>query len=104
MIDEKLLAMVKELAISSDWRVREDAATEIKRINDTSFREYLSVWKQWVKDQNPNIRRAAEVGLLRIKKEFAPQALDLFEPLLYDDNIYVRKNCGPFALSSVGKL
>ena len=54
-----------------------------------------------MKDSNPNIRRAVEVGLLRIKKEFVPQALDLLEVLIYDDNTYVRKNCGPFALSLV---
>jgi len=102
MIDENLLAKIKQLANSSDWMVREDAATEIKKINDKSFFEYLPVWKEWVEDPNPNIRRAAEVGLLRIKKEFAAQALALLEPLLYDNNVYVRKNCGPFVLSSIG--
>jgi len=102
MIDEKLLVNIKELANSSNWMVREDAATEIKKINDNSFLEYLPIWKEWIKNPNPNIRRATEVGLLRIKKEFVPQALDLLEPLLYDDNVYVRKNCGPFVLSSVG--
>jgi len=102
MIDEKLLARIKELANSSDWRVREDAAAEIKKINDKSFVEYLPVWQRWAKDPNPNIRRTAEVGLLRIKAEFVLQALDLLELLLFDDNVYVRKNCGPFALSAVG--
>lgn len=102
MIDKNLLVRIKELANSSDWMVREDAATEIKKINDKSFLEYLPVWKEWVKDPNPNIRRVTEVGLLRIKKEFVPQSLDLLEPLLYDNNVYVRKNCGPFVLSSIG--
>lgn len=90
------------MADSPDWRVREDAAAEIKKINDESFLEYLPVWEKWVKDSSPNIRRAVEVGLLRIKKEFIPAALDLLDPLMYDDNNYVRKNCGPFALSHVG--
>lgn len=102
MIDKKLLAEIRKLANSSSWKVREDAAAEIKKINDDSFLEYLPVWKEWVKDPNPNIRRATEVGLLRVKKEFATEALDLLEPLLYDDNVYVRKNCGSFALSHVG--
>lgn len=101
MIDEKLILKIRELACHPDWRKRETAASEIKIINDSSFEEYFPVWKRWVKDSDPNIRRAAEVGLLRIKKEYAKDALELLEPLLYDKNIYVRKNCGPFALSFV---
>jgi len=102
MIDKKLLAKIRKMADSPNWEVREDAASEIKRINDKFFLEYLPVWKKWVKDPNPNIRRAVEVGLLRIKKEFASHALDLLDPLVYDNDSYVRKNCGPFALSHVG--
>lgn len=90
------------MADSPDWEVREDAAVKIKKLNDKFFLEYLPVWRKWVKDSNPNIRRAVEVGLLRIKKEFVPHALDLLDPLMSDDNSYVRKNCGLFALSHVG--
>lgn len=102
MIDQKLLAKIRKMADSSDWGVREDAAVEIKKINDKFFLEYLAVWEKWVKDPNPNIRRAVEVGLLRIKKEFVPHVLNLLEVLIYNNNPYVRKNCGPFALSHVG--
>jgi len=101
-MDKKLLAKIRKMADSQDWRIREDAAGEIRKINDKFFLEYLPVWKNWVKDPNPNIRRAVEVGLLRIKKEFIPHALDLLDPLMYDNDSYVRKNCGPFALSHVG--
>lgn len=101
-MDQKLLEKIKKMAGSSDWGIREDAATEIKKINDLSFLEYPPVWKRWVEDPDPNIRRAVEVGLLRIKKESVPYALDLLEILIYDENPYVRKNCGPFALSHVG--
>jgi len=90
------------MADSPEWGVREDAAVEIKKINDKFFLEYLPVWKKWVKDPNPNIRRAVEVGLLRVKKEFVPHALDLLDSLMYDNDSYVRKNCGPFVLSHVG--
>ncbi|MCD6471120.1 hypothetical protein J7K86_01155 [bacterium] len=101
MIDKKLLAKIRKMADSPEWGIREDAAVEIKKINDKFFLEYLPVWKKWVKAPNPNIRRAVEVGLLRIKKEFVSQALDLLEVLIYDNNSYVRRNCGPFALSHV---
>ena len=102
-MDKKLLAKIRKMADSQDWQVREDAAGEIRQINDKFFLEYLPVWKKWVKDPNPNIRRAVEVGLLRIKKEFVPHALDLLDPLMYDNNSYVRKNCGPFVLSHLGR-
>jgi 3-methyladenine DNA glycosylase AlkD len=102
MIDKKLLAKIRKLADSPDWGIREDAAKDIKAINDKFFLEYLPIWKKWVAEPNPNIRRAVEVGLLRIKKEHIPHALDLLDPLMYDDDNYVRKNCGPFALSHVG--
>ncbi|MBA7645569.1 hypothetical protein ES703_53327 [subsurface metagenome] len=98
---QKLLAEIRNMADSLDWGVREDAAAKIKKINDKFFLEYFSIWKKWVKDSNPNIRRAVEVGLLRIKKDFVPYALDLLEVLAYDSNPYVRKSCGPFALSHV---
>lgn len=102
MIDKKLLSKIRKMADSPEWGVRENAASEIKKINDKFFLEYLPIWKKWVAESNPNFRRAVEVGLTRIKKEFIPHALDLLDPLLYDSNVYVRKNCGPFALSHVG--
>jgi len=102
MIDKKLLAKIRKVADSPNWGRREDATKDVKAINDDFFLEYLPIWKKWVTDSNPNIRRVVEVGLLRIKKEFIPQALDLLDPLMYDDDIYVRRNCGPFALSHVG--
>ncbi|MFC1682129.1 HEAT repeat domain-containing protein [Nanoarchaeota archaeon] len=101
-IDKNLLSKIRNTATDEHWGRREDATKYIKAINDNSFLEYLPVWKEWVRDSDPNIRRAVEVGLLRIKKEHIPLALELIEPLLYDEDNYVRKNCGPFALSHIG--
>lgn len=101
MIDRGTLARIRELANSSNWMIREDAAEEIKKINDKQFEQYFPIWQEWVRDENPNIRRATEVGLLRIKKKYVEQALTLLEPLLYDTDKYVKRNCGPYALSAV---
>ncbi|OHA01651.1 MAG: hypothetical protein A3C11_03435 [Candidatus Sungbacteria bacterium RIFCSPHIGHO2_02_FULL_49_12] len=100
-MDEVLLARIRRMANSDDWEVREKAAVEIKEVNDKYFEEYFPRWKRWARDNNPNIRRAVEVGLLRIKKEHYKKSLQLLTPLLRDPNKYVRKNCGPFALSAV---
>ena len=87
-MDNKLLQKIREMADDEDWGMREGAAGEIKKINDKHFEEYFPVWKEWVEDSNPNIRRAVEVGLLRINKRYVKEALELLEPLLYDDNNY----------------
>lgn len=89
------------MADDKAWTTREGAASAIKEINDGHFQEYLPVWQRWVRDPNPNIRRAVEVGLLRIRKEHYREAFELLIPLLYDEDTYIRKNCGPFALSAV---
>lgn len=101
MIDDRLLHRIRTMADDEDWEIREDAASEIKRLNDEQFNTYLPVWRMWVNDPNPNIRRAVEVGLLRIPKVHYREAFELLIPLLPDDDPYVRKNCGPFALSAV---
>lgn len=101
-MDDKLLQRIRMMADDVDWTVRENAASEIKNINDKQFTTYLPVWREWVSDPNLNIRRAVEVGLLRIPKAYYGEAFELLVPLLFDDDPYVRKNCGPFALSAVG--
>lgn len=100
-MDIELLQRIRAMADDADWTVRESAANEIKRINDQRFAAYLPIWLQWANDPNPNIRRAIEVGLLRIPKVHYCEAFELLVPLLSDDDPYVRKNCGPFALSAV---
>ena len=100
-MDTELLQRIRAMADDADWTVRESAANEIKRINDKRFAAYLPVWQQWVHDPNPNIRRAIEVGLLRIPQIYYREAFKLLVPLLSDDDPYVRINCGPFALSAV---
>jgi HEAT repeat protein len=100
-LDDELLQSIRTMADDADWEVREDAAGAIKRLNDKHFNTYLPVWRVWINDPNPNIRRAVEVGLLRIPKVHYHEAFELLMPLLFDEDTYVRKNCGPFALSAV---
>jgi hypothetical protein len=59
-MDDKLLQRIRMMADDVDWTVRENAASEIKNINDKQFTTYLPVWREWVSDPNPNIRRAVE--------------------------------------------
>jgi HEAT repeat protein len=68
MIENELLQRIRALTDDPDWEVREDAAGAIKRLNDREFKTCLPIWRQWIKDPNPNIRGAVEAGLLRIPK------------------------------------
>jgi len=60
-----------------------------------------------VKDKNPNIRRLAAVGSMQSKlgeARFKKVADEIYGPLMNDDNVYVRKNLGPFAVSQFLRL
>ena len=98
-VNSELLEKIRELATSEDWREREEAAAMIKKLNDSHFEEYLQVWRRWISDSNPSVRRAALVGLVRLRKEHVGDALELLQPLLRDRHPYVRRNLGPFVLS-----
>jgi hypothetical protein len=103
-LDDELLQSIRTMADDADWEVRKDAAGAIKRLNDKHFNTYLPVWREWINDPNPNIRRAVEVGLLRIPKVHYCEAIELLVPLLFDEDPYVRKNCGPFADATCSRL
>jgi len=47
-MDNKLLQKIRKMADSKNWHIKEDAAVEIKKINDKHFEEYLPIWKRWV--------------------------------------------------------
>lgn len=99
--DRALLERIRTQALSDNWEEREDASGAIKVINDREFLIYLPVWQEWVKSPLARLRRAIEVGLLRIQACYYESAIELLTPLLGDRDAYVRKNCGPFALSAV---
>jgi HEAT repeat protein len=98
-MSQEILKTIRKCAVNEDWKIREEAASRIKDLNDSHFEKYLPVWKQWISDDDPHIRRAVLVGLVRIDKKHVKKAFELIEPLLYDRDTYVRRNCGPFVLS-----
>ena len=104
---KELVEVVYRLANDSSWEIRETAAGLLKHLLLKDFDYYLGVMKKMVKDKNPNIRRAAVVGSMQTKlsdEQTEKVALFVYTPLITDENEYVRKNLGPFALDNFLRL
>lgn len=95
------LDLLQDLARDDDWRVREGVAMALKHVNGNAFERVERSWYDWVDRDDPNVRRACEVGLMRVQSEHVDAALRIFDELVDDSNDYVKKSCGAFALSHV---
>jgi len=93
---------IYKLGDDKSWEAREAAAGLTKELLPIDFDYFLNVLKKMVKDKNPNIRRLAVVGSMQSKlseKQATKVAQLIYRPLLNDENVYLRKNLGPFAVS-----
>jgi hypothetical protein len=92
-----------DVADNDNWEVRETAGGILANILYYNP-EFYSTLKKWAKHPSYKIRRAVVISSLGLlekgKKENLPKVFELLEPLLYDDNIYVKRNLGPFVLGS----
>ncbi|MFH1451028.1 MAG: hypothetical protein ABIF89_00235 [bacterium] len=119
-LGSSLLVSVKELVSSQEfekaiykmaddpsWEARESAAMLLKKVLPSDFLFFLRTMKKMVKNTNPNIRRGAVVGSMQsalTKEQMLQISRYVYLPLLIDDDPYVRKNLGPFALSQFLRL
>jgi hypothetical protein len=86
-----------------NWEVREYAAGALAG----TLKEYQGFYptlKKWVKDRSENIRRGVVLAAVALRdkddKKKIKKAFDLFEPLMADKSVYVKKNLGPFIVGS----
>lgn len=86
-----------------NWEVREYAAGALAGTLK-AHSGYYSTLKKWVKDRSENIRRGVVLSAVALRDKNDPvkirKAFDLFEPLMYDSSVYVKKNLGPFIVGS----
>ncbi len=91
-----------QLADSSNWEVREWAASACSIVLNHHFETYYATMLECIRSSSPNIRRAVAVAVKYTAKSRdetkADQLIDLVEPLLYDTDSYVKKNVGAFAI------
>ena len=90
------------LADSENWEVREWAASALRRVISENFGAVYPTVEAWVGDSSPNVRRAALVAsgsaAGSLTEEECRRLLEALTPLLEDDDPYVRKNMGAFAI------
>ncbi|MBI3739149.1 MAG: HEAT repeat domain-containing protein [Chloroflexi bacterium] len=90
----------KQVTSDKDWRVQEILAKAFDQYcKDTGYEKALPAIKDWLADENPNVRRAVTEGL-RIWtsrdyfREHPDVAIKLLSQLKADESVYVRKSVG----------
>jgi 3-methyladenine DNA glycosylase AlkD len=100
--EEEVKTLLLTLGNDANWETREAASDAFASVLLRNFDKAYPVFKEWVKHDSENIRRAVSLAAKKVAKarkpEYGKPLLDLIEPLLSDKSVYVRKNLGPFAI------
>ncbi len=106
--DESLTFLRTRVSQDVDWRVQEVLAKAFDNYcSDIEYEKALPVIREWIKDPNPNVRRAVTEGL-RIWtsrpyfRDHPDIAVHLLSRLKDDSSEYVRKSVGN-ALRDISK-
>ncbi len=98
----EVTGVILRLADSENWEVREWAASALRRVISENFGAVYPTVKAWTGHESPNVRRAAAVASAWSAGDCTEEQCRLLlaglTPLLEDDDPYVRKNMGAFAI------
>lgn len=99
-LPETLKLLRQRVSRDPDWRVQEILAQAFDQIcKDTGYEQSLPLIREWLRDDNPSVRRAVSEGL-RIWtarpyfRDHPEAALRLLSTLRADESEYVRKSVG----------
>lgn len=97
-------SMLEKLADSSNWEVREWAASACGAVLTDHFDAFYPTLVAFAHHPSQNVRRAAALAAMYAGQSrnpaFADPLLNLLAILLPDPSKYVRDNLGPFAIGS----
>lgn len=99
-LKEALIFLKGKVSFDENWRVQEILAKAFDRYcYDIGYENALPVIKEWLNDNNPNVRRAVTEGLRvwtsrEYFKENPKVAINLLSKLKDDKSEYVRKSVG----------
>jgi 3-methyladenine DNA glycosylase AlkC len=105
---ESLDVLRRQVGRDEDWRVQEILAKAFDRYcADAGYEKTLPVIRDWLADDNPNVRRAVTEGLRiwtgrEYFKDNPGVAIQLLSGLKDDESEYVRKSVGN-ALKDISK-
>lgn len=98
----EVTGVILRLADSGNWEVREWAASALRRVIGENFEAIYPTVREWVGHSSANVRRAAAVASAWAAGDCTEAEcrllLEALTPLLEDDDAYVRKNLGAFAI------
>ena len=94
--------IVHELTDSENWEVREWAASALRRMIVEEFAAVFPTLQEWAGHESPNLRRAVAVASAWAAKDLTQDRcrllVEVVAPLMEDDDPYVRKNMGAYAI------
>lgn len=97
---ESFAFLRKRVSQDKDWRVQEILAQAFDQYcKDIGYEKALSMIRDWLEDENPNVRRAVTEGLRMWTtrdyfREHPDVAIQLLSELRADESEYVRKSVG----------
>ena len=105
---ESLSFLKKNVSRDKSWRVQEILAKSFdKYCSDIGYKNALPIIEEWLKNRNPNVRRAVTEGLrIWTSREYFKDnpeiAIRLLSQLKDDESVYVLKSVGN-ALRDISK-
>jgi hypothetical protein len=103
---ESILSEIYILADSSDWGVRERAGFALRNLAEEFFDQVMGLTDAWVSATSPNVRRAVCLACMQRKRFTNAHRVEMIMSrmsiIASDDDVYVRRCCGPFVLGYLG--
>lgn len=97
------ISELRKLADSGDWWDREVAGFALRDLMEDHFVAGMKLTSLWPNHRSARIRRAACQSLMQRKAKTTddrlPPILKRLAVLMKDDDIYVRKCCGPYVVA-----
>ena len=94
---------LRRLAASDQWQTREVAATAMVEIGKRHPIAVLETAREWARDHDANVRRAASEGLRGIVKVDPQTVRPVLETLRTDPELYVKKSVANVLRNASGK-
>ncbi len=95
-----------KLAQSDDWSEREEAGFTLRNLIEQHFEQGMALSQDWPSDPSNYVRRAACLACMQRKahtdESRVATVLDRLTSLMADDDLYVRRCCGPFVVGYLG--